>query len=152
MKVILLQDVPGTGKKNQIVNVSDGYARNYLFPRQWAKEASDTAVREIEKRNEKERLKELERLKAAQELAQLIQGKTIELKAKCGEKGRLYGSVTPQEVADALSAQLQLDIDKRKVELPEPIRNLGESTAILSIYAGVKAQVKLHIVPLNETK
>lgn len=149
MKVILLQDVPGTGKKSQVVNVSDGYARNYLFPRKWAMEATPGAVKEVERRQEKERAEEAARVKEAEELSRRISGKTIEIKAKSGEKGRLYGSVTGQEVADALNAQHQVEVDKRKIGLSEPIRNLGEVTAVISLYAGVKAEMTVKVLPLE---
>lgn len=149
MKVILLQDVPGTGKKSQVVNVSDGYARNYLFPRKWAMEATPGAVKEVERRQEKERAEEAARVKEAEELSRRINGKTIEIRAKSGEKGRLYGSVTGQEVADALNAQHQVEVDKRKIGLSEPIRNLGEVMAVISLYAGVKAEMTVKVLPLE---
>lgn len=150
MKVILLQDVPGAGKKNQIVNVSDGYARNYLFPRKWAIEATPGAVKEVERRNEKERAEEAARVKEAEELAQKINGKTIEIKAKSGEKGRLYGSVTVQEVAEALHTQHQVEVDRRKIDLSEPIRSLGEVQASISLYSGVKATMTIRILPMEQ--
>ncbi|MDD4080016.1 MAG: 50S ribosomal protein L9 [Eubacteriales bacterium] len=149
MKVILLQDIPGTGKKGEIVNVSDGYARNYLFPRKWATQATAGAVKEVERRNEKERAEELARVQEAEELAREIDGKTIEIKAKNGEKGRLYGSVTAQEVADALNAQHKVAVDKRKIDLAEPIRNLGKVQAIVSLYTGVKATITISVLPLE---
>ena len=105
MKVILLQDVPGTGKKSQVVNVSDGYARNYLFPRTWAMEATPGAVKEVERRQEKERAEGAARVKGAEELSRRIGGKTIEIKAKSGEKGRLYGSVTGQDFCSSSSKE-----------------------------------------------
>jgi len=149
MKVILLQDVPGSGKKGEIVNVSDGYARNYLFPRKWATQATASAVKEVERRNEKERAEEAVRVQEAEELARQINGKTIQIKAKSGEKGRLYGSVTTQEVADALSAQHQVTVDKRKIDLAEPIRSLGKVQASISLYAGVKAAMTISVLPLE---
>ncbi len=149
MKVILLQDVPGSGKKGEIVNVSDGYARNYLFPRKWATQATASAVKEVERRNEKERAEEAARVQEAEELARQINGKTIQIKAKSGEKGRLYGSVTTQEVADALSAQHQVTVDKRKIDLAEPIRSLGKVQASISLYAGVKAAMTISVLPLE---
>lgn len=149
MKVILLQDVPGTGKKSQIVNVSDGFARNYLFPRKWAMEATESAVKEVERRHEKERAEEAARVKEAEDLAKKISGKVVQIKAKSGEKGRLYGSVTGQEVADALLAQHKVSVDKRKIELAEPIRTIGETKATISLYAGVKANMTISVVPLE---
>ncbi|NLZ89386.1 MAG: 50S ribosomal protein L9 [Clostridiales bacterium] len=149
MKVILLQDVPGTGKKNQVLNVSDGFARNYLIPRKWAREATDAAVREIEHRNKMERQKETERRAAAEAVADDLKDKVIVIRAKCGEKGRLYGSITGQEVADALRDQHQVDLDKRKVELTEPIRTVGESSAAVTLYPGLKIQMKVNVEPMD---
>ncbi len=149
MKVVLTQDVPGTGKKNQVVTVSDGYARNYLFPRKWAREATEAAVREIDRKNEAERAKEMERVAAAEKLAGELRDKVILLHAKCGEKGRLYGSITSQEVADALKEQHHTDIDKRKIELPEPIRTVGESVASVTIYPGIKVPMTVKVEPIK---
>lgn len=145
MKVILLQNVPGTGKKGEVVNVSDGYARNYLMPRKWAVEASQAAVKEIERKNEVERKKEAERRAAAEDLAGQLKDKVIIVKAKAGEKGRLYGSVTGQEVADALEQQHKIALDKRKLELKDTIRSLGEYEVQVSVYSGIKVAMKLLI-------
>lgn len=145
MKVILLQDVPGTGKKNQILTVSDGFARNYLLPRKWAMEANESAVREIERKNEAEHQKEMERRREAEAIAAKIKGKPVTLKVKCGEKGRLYGSVTTQEVAAALKEQHGLELDKRKLEVNETIRNLGEYELQVSVYSGLKVPMRLLI-------
>lgn len=149
MKVILLQDIPGTGKKNQILNVSDGYARNFLFPRKWAMEATPAAVGEVERRNELERAREAARRKEAEDLAHQLKSKVIHLEAKGGEKGKLYGSVTSQEIADALQAQHGIQLDKRKIELPEPIRTAGDSDITISLYAGVKCQMTVHVTAVR---
>lgn len=147
MKVILLQDVPGTGKKNQVLNVSDGFARNYLLPRKWAVEASEGSVKEIERRHAAQHQREMEERAAAEAQAAALKGKTIRLSAKCGEKGRLYGSVTGQEIAAALREQHGAEIDKRKIEVSEAIRTVGEYEVQLTVYTGVKAQMKLIVSP-----
>ena len=149
MKVILLQDVPGTGKKNQILNVSDGYARNFLMPRKWAMEATTAAVTEIERRNELERAREAARRKEAEDLANELKGKVINLEAKGGDKGKLYGSVTSQDIADALLSQHSIQLDKRKIELAEPIRNAGDSEITVSLYAGVKVQMTVRVTAIR---
>ena len=146
MKVILLQDVPGTGKKNQVLNVSDGFARNYLLPRKWAVEASEGSVKEIERRHAAQRQREMEERSAAEALAAQLKGKVITLRAKCGEKGRLYGSVTGQEIASALKEQHGVEIDKRKIEVSEAIRTVGEYEVQATVYTGVKAQMKLNVL------
>lgn len=145
MKVILLQDVPGCGKKNQVLTVSDGYARNYLLPRKWAMEANASAVKEIERRNEAERKLEAERRAAAEVTGRALSGKVITVRAKAGEKGRLYGSVTNQEIADALSAQHGVQLDKRKLDLDEPIRTVGETQVQVTVYAGIKVPMTVRI-------
>ncbi|MDD2428725.1 MAG: 50S ribosomal protein L9 [Eubacteriales bacterium] len=150
MKVILLNDVPGTGKKNQIINVSDGYARNYLLPRKWAMEATAGAVKEVERRNEAERQKEEEQRREAQVIADSLKGKTITVSAKAGDKGRLYGSVTVQEIAGALEKQHGIAVDKRKIELKEPIRSLGETQVSVWLFSGLKIEMTVDIVPLEQ--
>lgn len=145
MKVILLQNVPGTGKKGEVVNVSDGFARNYLLPRKWATEAKEGAVRELERKNELERQKEAERRAEAEQVAAQLRGKVIRVPAKAGEKGRLYGSVTGQEIAEALEKQHGIQLDKRKLELNEAIRSLGEYEAMVSVYSGIKVPMKVII-------
>lgn len=149
MKVILLADVPGSGKKNELINVSDGYARNFLFPRKLAMEATPNAIRELERRNEKERALELARRQEAENLARELKGKVIQLQSKSGEKGRLYGSITGQEIAQALKEQHGVEMDRRKIELSEPIRNVGESDITISLYAGVKAHMVVKVSPIS---
>ncbi len=150
MKVILMKDIPGTGKRNQVVNVSDGYARNYLLPRGLAREASASAIREIERKNESDRRQEFERRRAAEDLASALSGKVIALKAKCGERGRLYGSVTGQEIADALESQHGVAVDRRKIELSEPIRSIGETEAMVWLYPGLSTRMKVLVVPFEQ--
>ncbi len=149
MKVILLQDIPGSGKKGQIINVSDGYARNFLFPRKWAMEATAQAVADVERRNEIERAKEQARRQEAEDLAKQLKDKVIEVNAKGGDKGKLYGSVTTQEIADALEKQHQITMDKRKIELSEPIRTAGDTLVTISLYAGVKVQMTVKVIVIH---
>lgn len=122
MKVLLLQDVKGTGKKDQIVNVSDGFARNYLFPKNWAVEATPATIKGAQKKQAAEDKREQERREAAEGKARELKEKTVTLKVRSGETGRLYGSVTTQEIADALKEQHGIEVDKRKIELDQPIR------------------------------
>lgn len=149
MKVILLCDVKDTGKKNEIINVSDGFARNFLFPRKWAMEATPAAVKEIERRHALEEKQEAERREEAHKRAAALQGKSIQLAAKCGEKGRLYGSITAQEIADGLKAQHGVDVEKRKIEV-EPIRQTGEYDATVWVYSGVTAKMKVIVIPAGK--
>ena len=142
MKVILLCDVKGQGKKEDIITVSDGYARNYLFPRKWAMEAKPAAVKEIQRKRAAEEQLERERRDEAMALAKSLEGKAIRVTAKCGETGRLYGSITNQEIADALKKQFGFEVDKRKIDC-EPIRQTGEYNASVSVYSGISAKMKV---------
>ena len=144
MKVILLCDVKGSGKKDDIINVSDGFARNYLFPRKWAMEATPGAVKEIERKRANEEKLERERRAAAEEVAKGLKGKIINIKAKCGSQGRIYGSITSQEVAAGLKEQYGVDIDKRKIEC-DPIRQVGDVYINVVVYTGIKAPMKVHV-------
>lgn len=149
MKVILLCDVKGSGKKDDIINVSDGYARNFLFPKKWAVEAKPGAVKEIERKRAAEEKLESERRAAAQELAGKLRNKMITLQVKCGDKGRLYGSITSQEIADALKAQHGIEVDKRKIEC-EPIRQVGDVDISVWIYSGITTPMKLRVEPMEK--
>ncbi len=143
MKVILLADVKGTGKKEQIVEVSDGYARNFLFPKKLAMEATATAINSVKRAKEAEAHREDLRRKEAMDMAERLRKQVIHLKARAGEKGRLYGSITGQEVADALEKQHGVAIEKRRVELSEPIRSIGEYEASVWLYAGVTIPMRV---------
>lgn len=141
MKVVLLQDVKGTGKKDELVNVADGYARNYLIPRKLAEPATTGAINAVNSKNEaKERQKALE-LEAAQELARELHGKTFIIKAKSGGGERLFGSVTSKEIADAILAETGREIDKRKIALDKDIKTYGTYEAAIKLHTGVNADV-----------
>ena len=150
MKVILLTDVQGVGKRDDIVNVSDGYARNFLFPRRAAVEATAGASKEIERKRAAERQREAEARAAAEQKARELKDKVIIVKAKCGEKGRLYGSVTGQEIADALNEQFGVTLDKRKIDLKDPIRASGDVPVTLRLYPKVTAKVIVRVVGVNQ--
>lgn len=150
MKVILLQDVKGTGKKDQVLQVSDGFARNFLFPRKWAVEASAGAVKVIERKRAVEEKKEQEEKGAALEKAKFLKDKVIVMNARCGDKGRLFGSITTQEIADALAQQHNMTVDKRKIELSEPIRTIGDVEVSVWVYPGVTTKMKVHVQAENK--
>ena len=145
MKVILLKDIKGTGKKDQIIEVSDGYGRNYLLPRKMAVEATNEAVNSIE--NSKSAAKHREDVKKndAETAAREMKGKTVTLKVRAGDNGRLYGSITTQEIADALKAQHGVDVDKRKIEVDGKVTSVGQTTITIKLYAGVATKMNLVI-------
>ena len=149
MKVILLCDVKDIGKKDAVLNVSDGYARNFLLPRKWAVEATPGAVKEIERKRAKEEQLERERRAAAEEVAKGLKGKIINIQAKCGAQGRIYGSITSQEVAVALKEQHGVEIDKRKIEC-DPIRQVGDVDIQVVVYTGIKAPMKVHVEGISK--
>ncbi len=150
MKVVLLKDVKNMGKRDEIVNVSDGYARNFLFPQKLAVEATPGAMKEIQRKRAAQEAREAERLAEARQKAEALKGKVISLQVKCGEKGRLYGSVTAAEVADALKAQHGVEVDKRKIDIGESIREIGEREINVWLYAGVTTPMKLHVEPIRK--
>ena len=149
MKVILLADVKGTGKKGELVNASDGYARNYLIPRKLAKEANAQAMNEL-KNAEASKQHRIEVEKAnASEAAKKIDEKTIKMTAKAGQGGRLFGSVTATQIAEAIKEALGVEIDRRRVEAGKAIKTAGQHEVVISIYRDIKATVTL-LVGIDE--
>ena len=145
MKVILLKDIQGTGKKDQILEISDGYARNYLLPRKLAKEATAEAVNALEKSRGADRHREEVRRQEAEKRARELKGKVVQLEVKGGENGKLYGSVTNDQIATALKAQHGIDIDKRKLEQEEPIKKEGQAFVTLKLYPGISTRMIVNV-------
>ncbi|MBQ3068432.1 MAG: 50S ribosomal protein L9 [Clostridia bacterium] len=144
MKVILLQDVKGHGKKGELVNVSDGYARNFLLPRNLAMVADAQAMNEYRNKEESVRYhKEMDK-KAAEEAAAVLNGKTIVIKAKAGQSGKLFGSVTTKELSEAIKAQLSVTVDKRKIVMKD-IKAFGTYTAEIKLLQGIGAKVTVEV-------
>ena len=145
MKVILLQDIKGTGKKDQILEISDGYARNYLLPRKMAKEATAEAVNALEKSKGADRHREEVRRQEAEGRARELKGKVIQLEVKGGENGKLFGSVTTDQIAAALKAQHGIDIDRRRLELEEPIKTAGQFFVNLKLFTGIATRMIVNV-------
>ena len=139
MKVILLCDVKGQGKKDQIINVSDGYDRNFLFPQKKAIPADAKATSELKSKEESKQYKISEERKAAEALAEKIKNTTVEIKMEHGQDGRLYGSVTAKDIAEKLKAILGVEIDKRKIVLKDPIKAYGNYSVEIKLYTEVTA-------------
>ncbi len=144
MKVVLLADVKGQGKKGELCNVSDGYARNFLFPKKLAIEADSSALNELRNREESAAHHKSEEIKAAKENAARLDGKTVTIKAKAGSNGRLFGSVTSKEVATEIKNTLKVEVDRKKMTLAD-IKNFGEYTAEIKLYQGVTAKVTVKV-------
>ena len=145
MKVILLQDIQGTGKKEQILEISDGYARNYLLPRKMAREATAEAINSLEKAKGASKHREDVRRQEAEVMARELKGKVVQIEAKGGDNGKIYGSVTNEQIAAALKAQHNIDIDKRKLELEEPIRTAGQFFVTLKFVAGISTRMIVNV-------
>ena len=143
MKVILLCDVKGQGKKDQIVEVSDGYARNFLFPQKKAVPADAKATNELKSKEEAKQFKINEDRKAAQAIADKINGTEIRIQMGHGQDGRLYGSVTAKDIAEALEKKLSIDVDKRKLQLKEAIKAYGNYSLEIKILGDIVGKFTL---------
>ena len=146
MKVILLQDVKKMGKKGDVIEASDGYARNYLFPRKLAEEATANALHVVNAKKENERKKKLVELEAAQKLAAELKGKEVTINAKAGDSGRLFGAITNKDVAEAINSEFNLSIDKKKVVV-NTIKVAGTYEVEVKLYPEVSTKMKVNIVP-----
>lgn len=144
MKVILTQDVKGLGKKGELVNASDGYARNFLFPRKLAAEANSQAMTELKNREDSKKHKIEVKTQQAKASADKISGKTVKVTAKAGQGGRLFGSVTAKEIAAVMKTQFGIDIDKRKITVDD-IKAFGTYPATVKLYQGVTAEFSVTV-------
>jgi large subunit ribosomal protein L9 len=145
MKVILTKDIKGTGYIGDIITVSDGYARNFLFPKGLAKEATAqnlNVAKQQQKANENRKL--LERL-SAEEAAKKLKGLRVVVKEKCGENGRLFGSVTSKEISEAIMKQHGIEIDKKRIVLEDNIKDLGEITLQVKLHAGISTEIVVSV-------
>ena len=145
MKVILLEDVKGQGKKGALVNVSDGYARNFLFPKNLAKEANATAMAEFNSKAAAVTFHYEQDKAAAKELAAKIEGKKVEIKAKAGANGKLFGSITSKEIAAELGKMLGITVDKKKLTVKD-IKNYGEYTASIKLFTDISATFTVAVI------
>lgn len=142
MQVILIKDVKGSGKKGDIVNVADGYARNYLIKNGLAKEASSMNLNQNKQQKEANSFHKSVEIAEAKELAKKLSTKTINLSVKCGENGKIFGSITSKELSEELSKQ-GVEIDKRKIVLDSPIKNSGHYIITAKVYPEITAKFKL---------
>lgn len=141
MKVILQQDIKGSGKKGDMITVSDGYARNYLFPRNLAIEANAQAMNDYKNKEAAKQHRLDEEKSNAQKSAEILEGKSIRLTAKAGSKGKLFGSITSKEIAEHLKKTFNIDVDKRKITLAEDIKAFGTYQANVKLYNGISAKI-----------
>lgn len=146
MKVIFLQDVKGSGKKGEVKNVADGYARNMLLPKGYAVEATAQNMSKLQGQQSSAQHKIDLEIQAAKEAAAKINSKKVNVKAKAGSNGKLFGSVTASNVADAISEQLEVKVDKKKIVLSADIKNFGSYTAVVKLYNGISETIDVEVI------
>ncbi len=148
MQIILLQDVKALGKKGELVNVSDGYARNFILPKKVGLEANAKNLNDLKLQKAAEEKKQKEILEEAKVLAKDLESKTLELKLKTGEGGRTFGSISSKEIAQELKTQYSLDIDKKKLQINDPIKTIGTHTVPVKLHPQVTAELKVKVSEL----
>lgn len=146
MKVILLQDIKGVGKKDEVINASDGYARNFLFPKNMALEANTENMSKLKAKQDSKDFKRGQEKEEAEKIAKKMEGILLKIKVKAGENGKIFGGVTAKEISDNLKEQHNIDIDKKKIELKETIKNVGTLTVTIKLFDGVIGKLKIDVI------
>ncbi len=149
MKVLLKQDVKGSGKAGDVINVSDGYAKNFLIPKGLASAADASAINAAAIKKSADAHRKDMQIKRAKDLANEMSGLTVKVTAKAGENGKLFGSIGTQEIADALKAQYGIEIDKRKIRIDEPIKTLGITEVTAHMFENTAAKFKVEVIALG---
>ena len=148
MRVILLKNIKGTGKQGEVINVSDGYARNFLFPRKLAKEASDGSLKDLKVHKDNEEKKKSRELDDAKKLAEDMSKIVLKIKSKAGDGGRLFGSITTKDIAHELEKSEKIKVDKRKIILKNPIKAVGTTEVEIKIYPKVSTKIKVEVTEI----
>jgi large subunit ribosomal protein L9 len=151
MKVILIDEIRGLGTRGDVVNVKDGYARNYLLPKNLAREATPGNLKGVEQERKKWALLAQKEKEQASKAAESVKGTKVTVQKRVGENGQLFGSVTANEIADALTAK-GLQVDKRRIELGHPIKTLGTHDVEVRLYRDVSAQIQVEVIPIGVEK
>lgn len=146
MKVILLENIKNVGKKDEVINASDGYARNFLFPKKLAVEANAENMSKLKSREDSSKYKKNQEKKQAEEIAQKLKGIMLKIKVKSGENGKIFGGVTTKEISDELKKQYEINVDKKKILLAENIKNLGTTIVDIKLYEGVIGKLKVDVI------
>jgi len=149
MKVILLADIKGVGKKDEVINSSDGYARNFLFPKKLAVEANAENMSKLKAKNDSNAYKKSVEKEETQKIAEKLKNISLTIPVKAGENGKIFGSITSKEIADNLKDQYKIEIDKKKIDLKEPIKALGSLSVNIKLYEGVIGTLKVQIKGVN---
>ncbi len=145
MKVILLQDIKNVGRKEQVIEANDGYARNYLFPKKLAIEASKDNMLKLQAKKTAEANKKKAEIETNKEIAKKIEKIELQIKAKAGENGKIFGGITSKEIAEELKTQYKFEIDKKKIVLKETIKNLGRFSAEIKFGDGINAKLTINV-------
>ena len=146
MKVILLDNIKGVGKKDEIINASDGYARNYLLPKKLAVEANAENLSKLNNKKESAIYKKDQEKQNAEELAKKLKGIMLKIKVKAGENGKIFGGVTSKEISENLKSQYNFVVDKKKIELKDTIKTLGSFNVTVKLYEGILANLKVEVI------
>ena len=146
MKVILLDNIKGVGKKDEVINASYGYARNFLFPKKLAVEANSENMSKLNNKKEANNYRKDIEKQAAEETAKKLKGILLKINVKAGENGKIFGGVTAKEIADTLKAQANIEVDKKKIELKEQIKTLGTFSVNVKLYEGVTGVLKVDVL------
>ena len=147
MKVILTQDVKGVGKKDQILEVNDGYARNFLIPKKLGVQASTANLALLKSKQDSRDFKRQEDKKDAEQIKEKLEKIRLDIKVKSGENGKIFGGVTSKEISDVLKDKYSINIDKKKIELKETIKTVGITTVDIKLFEGVIGKVKVNVIP-----
>ena len=147
MKVILTQDVKGVGKKDQILEVNDGYARNFLIPKKLGVQASTANLALLKSKQDSRDFKRQEDKKEAERIKEKLEKIRLDIKVKSGENGKIFGGVTSKEISDVLKDKYSINIDKKKIELKETIKTVGITTVDIKLFEGVIGKVKVNVIP-----
>ena len=145
MKVILKDNIKGVGKKNEVINASDGYARNFLFPKNLAVEATPENMQKLNSQNQAKQYRKDVEKEQAQAIAKKLETITVQIKVQAGENGKIFGSVSSKEIAENLETQYKIIIDKKKIEVKEPIKVLGARTVDTKLFEGVIGKIKINV-------
>ena len=146
MKVILLEDIKGVGKKDEVINSSDGYARNYLLPKKLAVEANAENMSKLNNKKESAIYKKEQEKQNAEELAKKLKGIMLKIKVKAGENGKIFGGVTSKEISENLKNQYNFAVDKKKIELKDTIKTLGSFNVSIKLFEGIAANLRIEVI------
>lgn len=146
MKVILTQDIKGVGKKDEVINANDGYARNFLLPRKLAVEANTSNMSQLKGRQDSANFKKEQEKEEASAIKEKLSKIMLKINVKAGENGKIFGSITAKEIATELQKQYKIEVDKKKILLKEPIKEIGTFTIDIKLYEGIIGKLKIDII------